>query len=146
MFSSYASNLPFLTFALKKLTVFLWTRWRLYFLVSSKPIKSQGRYFLIVQRYEMILRNASPAAILTLENLVIVQKINSCAALPRRYNSAQRRPALSLYFVSDGLCSCRRSFPLLRDVCVYDGLKTAIRSALHSLRFRITTEISCVKS
>jgi len=94
----------------------------------------------------MILKYASPAAILTLENLVIVQKINSCAALPRRYNSAQRRPALPLYFVSDGLCSCRRSFPLLCGVCVSDGLKTAIRPVLHSLGFRITTEISWVKS
>ena len=42
------------------------------------------------------------------------------------------------YFVSDGLCTCRRVFPLLSWVNVSDGLKTEIRSALHSIRFHTT--------
>jgi hypothetical protein len=74
----------------------------------------------------MILKYASPAAILTLENLVIVQKINSCAALPRRYNSAQRRPALPLYFVSDGLSPAVGRF----RCCVVCAYLTALKRLL----------------
>jgi hypothetical protein len=53
---------------------------------------------------------------------------------------------LPLYFVSDGLSSRRRVFPLLMGMGVSNGLKTAVRPALHSLRFRIATEISRAKS
>ena len=49
-----------------------------------------------------------------------------CAVLPRRYNSAQRRPALPIYFVSDGLSPAVGRF----RCCVVCAYLTALKRLL----------------
>lgn len=112
---------------------------RPYFFVLPKPIKSQGRYFLILQRYKTFSGNASDLPTLTLENLVIVQKITCCAALPQLGTKETGLAALFRFCRAFLLSSI--IIPTER-INASDGLKTAIKSVLCFLRYAVGTALS----